>query len=277
MALLELEDVGKAFGADRDRSVVLRGVRLSVEKGEFVAIVGSSGSGKTTLLSLIAGLSAPDTGLVRLAGSPVHGPGPDRGLVFQGDSLLPWLTVQENVALGVDQAFAHWPAAKRRAHVERYVALVNLSAARDQRPAQLSGGMRQRVAVARALALDPAILLLDEPFSALDALTRATLQDELEALWERDQKTVVMVTNDVDEAVLLADRILPLTAGPGATLGEEIRVSLPRPRDRKAVNHDPRFKELRLRVIRALSAGRPRPAPGARVTPAAEPPWEASA
>jgi nitrate/nitrite transport system ATP-binding protein len=157
--------------------------------------------------------------------------------------------VSENVALGVDQVFGHWPAQKRRAHVERHIALVNLTAARDKRPAELSGGMRQRVAVARALALDPEVLLLDEPFGALDALTRATLQDELEALWERDQKTVVLVTNDVDEAVLLADRIVPLTVGPGATLGPAIEVGLPRPRDRKAVNHDARFKAVRGRVI----------------------------
>jgi nitrate/nitrite transport system ATP-binding protein len=189
--------------------------------------------------------------------------------VFQSYSLLPWLSVYENVALGVDQVFAGWPAAKRRAHVERHIALVNLSAARDKKPAALSGGMRQRVAVARALACDPGVLLLDEPFGALDALTRGTLQDELEALWERDQKTVVLVTNDVDEAVLLADRIVPLTVGPAATLGPEVKVTLPRPRDRKAVNHDVRFKEVRGRVIEyLLGPGRRRPAAAARPAPA---------
>jgi nitrate/nitrite transport system ATP-binding protein len=176
--------------------------------------------------------------------------------------------VYENVALGVDQVFATWPAEKRRAHTLRHVALVNLTLAQDKRPAQLSGGMRQRVAVARALATDPAVLLLDEPLGALDALTRATLQDEIEALWERDQKTVVLVTNDVDEAVLLADRIIPLTAGPGATLGPAIEVGLSRPRDRKALNHDPRFKEVRGRVIEyLLGPGRRRPA--GTVTPLA--------
>jgi len=247
--LVELRGVGKGFGAGAARVQVLEGVDLAVAQGEFVAIVGYSGAGKTTLLSMIAGLTRPDAGAVLLDGRPVAGPGPDRGVVFQNYSLLPWLTVYENVALGVDQVFAHWPAEKRRAHVLRYVELVSLTPAREKRPAELSGGMRQRVAVARALATEPAVLLLDEPFSALDALTRATLQDELEAIWERDQKTVVMVTNDVDEALLLADRIVPLTAGPGATLGPSIEVGLPRPRDRRALNHDPRFKDVRRRVI----------------------------
>ena len=269
MAFLELRDVHKAFGSGRTRLEVLRDIDLTVERGEFLAVVGYSGSGKTTLLSLIAGLARPDSGTVTLDGRPVAGPGPDRGVVFQSYSLLPWLTVFENVALGVDQVFGSWPAEKRRAHVERHIALVNLTAARDKRPAELSGGMRQRVAVARALALDPEVLLLDEPFGALDALTRATLQDELEALWERDQKTVVLVTNDVDEAVLLADRIVPLTIGPGATLGPAVEVALPRPRDRKAVNHDARFKEVRGRVIEyLLGPGRRRPSAVASGVPA---------
>jgi nitrate/nitrite transport system ATP-binding protein len=262
MAFLELRDVAKAFGSGRARLEVLRHIDLSVDRREFLAVVGYSGSGKTTLLSLIAGLVRPDSGTMTLDGRPVLEPGPDRGVVFQSYSLLPWLTVFENVALGVDEVFGSWSAPKRRAHVDRHIALVNLTAARDKRPAELSGGMRQRVAVARALALDPEVLLLDEPFGALDALTRATLQDELEALWERDQKTVVLVTNDVDEAVLLADRIVPLTIGPGATLGPAVEVALPRPRDRKAVNRDARFKEVRGRVIDyLLGPGRRRPAP----------------
>jgi nitrate/nitrite transport system ATP-binding protein len=261
MAFLELRAVAKGFGRGGSRLEVLRHVDLLVERGEFVAVVGYSGAGKTTLLSLIAGLTRPDSGTVTLDGRPVLGPGPDRGVVFQSYSLLPWLTVYENVALGVDQVFAAWPAEKRRAHVERHIALVHLTAARDKRPAELSGGMRQRVAVARALALDPEVLLLDEPLGALDALTRASLQDELVALWERDRKTMVLVTNDVDEAVLLADRIVPLTIGPGATLGPAVEVALPRPRDRKAVNHAPHFKEVRGRVIEyLLGPGRRRPA-----------------
>jgi len=189
----------------------------------------------------------------------VTGPGPDRGVVFQNYSLLPWMSVYENVFLAVDQVFPRWSAERKRAHTERSIALVNLAPARDKRPAQLSGGMRQRVAVARALAMDPAMLLLDEPLSALDALTRATLQDEIERIWEQDQKTVLMITNDVDEGILLADRIIPLSAGPGATLGPEVAVDLPRPRQRKALNHVPRFKEIRGQVIEyLLGPGRPR-------------------
>jgi nitrate/nitrite transport system ATP-binding protein len=172
--------------------------------------------------------------------------------VFQNYSLLPWLTVEENVRLAVDQVFPDWTAEQRRAHVDKYVAMVNLAPARRKRPSQLSGGMRQRVSVARALAMNPAVLLLDEPLSALDALTRATLQDEIERIWEEDQKTVLLITNDVDEGILLADRIIPLSAGPGATLGPPVRVDIPRPRDRKALNHDPRFKTIRSEVLHYL-------------------------
>jgi nitrate/nitrite transport system ATP-binding protein len=267
MAFLELVGVGKGYG----QVSVLEDVNLQVERGEFLAVVGYSGAGKTTLLSLIAGLLRPDAGSVALDGKPVSGPGPDRGVVFQNYSLLPWLTVFDNVALGVDQVFAHWPADKRRECVERHLALVNLADARHKRPGQLSGGMRQRVSVARALATDPAVLLLDEPFGALDALTRATLQDELEGIWEKDHKTVVLVTNDVDEAVLLADRIVPMTVGPGASLGPAIEVALPRPRDRKALNHDPRFKAVRGRVIEYLRgpARQPRTQGLLRLQPAA--------
>jgi nitrate/nitrite transport system ATP-binding protein len=269
MAYLELRGVSKGFGAGRDRVEVLRGVDLDVEQGEFVAIVGYSGAGKTTLLSLVAGLLRPDAGTITLRGQAVTEPGPDRGVVFQNYSLLPWLSVYDNVALGVDQVFLHWRPQKRQEHVLRHLALVGLTDARDKKPGQLSGGMRQRVALARALAMDPAILLLDEPLGALDALTRATLQDELEAIWERDQKTVVLVTNDVDEAVLLADRIIAMTAGPQATLGLAVPVPLPRPRDRKALNHDPRFKAVRGQVIDFLMGPARRPAP--RPAPAREP------
>ena len=248
MAFLELTDVSKSFG---DRPV-LSNVNLSIERGEFVAIVGYSGSGKTTLISLIAGLQLPDAGSVKLNDLEITEPGPDRGVVFQNYSLLPWLTVFENIALAVDQVFPNYSPEKKRLHIEKYIAMVNLSAARDKLPRQLSGGMRQRVSVARALAMDPQILLLDEPLSALDALTRSTLQDEIERIWEADKKTVVLITNDVDEALLLADRIIPLTPGPGATLGESVPVTLARPRDRKALNHDPEFKRLRALVTNQL-------------------------
>jgi nitrate/nitrite transport system ATP-binding protein len=248
MPLLELKAVSKTFG---DRPV-LAGVDLTIEQGEFVAIVGYSGSGKTTLVSLIAGLIKPDQGTVRLNGTGVTGPGPDRGIVFQNYSLLPWLTVFENISLAVDQVFPGETPETRRARVEKYIAMVNLTPARDKKPAQLSGGMRQRVSVARALAMDPQVLLLDEPLSALDALTRATLQDEIERIWEQDKKTVVLITNDVDEGLLLADRIIPMTPGPGARLGPSIPVTLDRPRDRRALNHDPEFKRLRALVTNQL-------------------------
>ena len=248
MSLLELNNVSKSFGS----SCVLMDVNLSIAKGEFVAIVGFSGAGKTTLISLIAGLLKADTGTVMLGGQPVTGPGPDRGIVFQNYSLLPWLTVFENISLAVDQVFGDWDVEKRREHIERYIKMVNLTPARGKLPSELSGGMRQRVSVARALAMEPQILLLDEPLSALDALTRATLQDEISRIREETQKTVVLITNDPDEGIYLADRIIPLTAGPGATLGHSFTVDIPRPRDRKAINHDAHFKQLRRDVTEFL-------------------------
>jgi nitrate/nitrite transport system ATP-binding protein len=248
MPFLELKHVSKSFGSH----AVLADVNLSIERGEFVAIVGYSGSGKTTLISMIAGLQKPDSGTVKLNDLEVTEPGPDRGVVFQNYSLLPWLTVFENIAVAVEQVFPNYSPEKKRQHVEKFIAMVNLTPARDKLPRQLSGGMRQRVSVARALAMDPQILLLDEPLSALDALTRSTLQDEIERIWEADKKTVVLITNDVDEALLLADRIIPLSPGPGATLGESVPVTLARPRERKALNHDPEFKRLRALVTNQL-------------------------
>jgi nitrate/nitrite transport system ATP-binding protein len=252
MALLALHGVGKRYGA----RTVLQDVSLDIESGEFVAIVGASGTGKTTLISLIAGLVAPDAGRITLDGQPVRAPGPDRAVVFQNYSLLPWLTVTGNVALAVDQVFRDWPAERRRAHVAAHIALVNLTAARDKRPAALSGGMRQRVAVARALAMEPRILLLDEPLGALDALTRAALQDEIARIWAQTRTTVVLITNDVDEGLLLADRIIPLGGVPAA-LGPAVPVPLPRPRDRRALNHDADFKRIRREVFDLLRGMRP--------------------
>ena len=252
MSLLELKNVSKSFNG----ASVLRDINLSIVKGEFVAIVGFSGAGKTTLISLIAGLLLPDAGTVSLNDRPVTGPGPDRGIVFQNYSLLPWLTVYENIALAVDQVFSSWDSARRRGHVERHIAMVNLTPARDKKPSELSGGMRQRVSVARALAMNPQILLLDEPLGALDALTRATLQDEISRIREETHKTVVLITNDPDEGIYLADRIIPLTAGPGATLGPSFTVDIPRPRDRKALNNDPHFKQLRRDVTEFLLKSR---------------------
>jgi nitrate/nitrite transport system ATP-binding protein len=252
MSFLELIDVCKGYGGGAARTEVLRSLNLSVEEGEFIAIVGYSGSGKTTLISMIAGLTSPDRGRVLLNGVPVTGPGPDRGVVFQNYSLLPWLTVAGNIALAVDQVFAGASAHERQARVRDHIALVNLTPARDKFPHELSGGMRQRVAVARALATDPQVLLMDEPLGALDALTRAVLQDEIVRIRERDRKTVVLITNDVDEAMLMADRIIPLSAAPGATLGPSVPVDITRPRDRKSLNRDPAFRAARNRVVEYL-------------------------
>ena len=241
MAFLELSNVSRSFGSLE----VLRDVDLQIEKGEFVAIVGFSGSGKTTLISLIAGLLRPDRGTITLNDLEITAPGPDRGIVFQNYSLLPWLSAFENVFLAVEQAFPNWALAKKQQHTEKFLDLVHLSAARDKKPAELSGGMKQRVSVARALAMDPQILLLDEPLSALDALTRASLQDEIARIREETHKTVVLITNDPDEGIYLADRIIPLTSGPGATLGPSFPVDIPWPRDRKTINHHPQFKKMR--------------------------------
>jgi nitrate/nitrite transport system ATP-binding protein len=250
--LVELINVCKGFGVGPRRTDVLRNVNLAVDEGEFVAVVGWSGAGKTTLVSLIAGLLSPDSGRVLFAGRAVAGPGPERAVVFQNYSLLPWLTVYGNIALAVDRVFADRPAAERRKRVEDHIALVNLTSARDKYPRELSGGMRQRVAVARALAMDPQMLLMDEPLGALDALTRAVLQDEIVRIWEKHRKTVVLITNDVDEGILMADRIIPLSAGPGAALGESVAVDLPRPRNRKRLNRDPAFRSIRNRVVEYL-------------------------
>lgn len=248
MSFLELTQVSKAFGPAHQRTEVLRDINLSIAPGEFVAIVGYSGSGKSTLMALLAGLLTPDTGTISLEGQTPDGPGPDRGLVFQNYSLLPWLTVYENVKLAVDQVFAEWPEEQRREHTEKFVGKVNLTPARTKLPGELSGGMRQRVSLARTLALEPKVLLCDEPLSALDALTRAHLQDEIARLSQEQRQTVVLVTNDPDEAILLADRVIPLTQGPNATLGPSIPVTLPRPRDRKLLNEDPEFRRLRRQI-----------------------------
>ena len=278
MAFLELKGVGKGYGSGKDRTEVLADINLEVERGEFVAIVGYSGAGKTTLVSMMAGLLAPDRGTISVDGKPVTGPGADRGVVFQNYSLLPWLSAHQNIHLAVDQTFHDWSAEKKNAHTDKFLAMVNLTAARDKKPSELSGGMRQRVAVARALAMDPAVLLMGEPLSALDALTRATLQDEIGRIWQASQKTVLLITNDVDEAVLLADRIIPLSAGPNATLGPPVAVDIPRPRDRKTLNHDQRFKGVRNQVIEYLlgpgrrrdrgPTGAPKPAAPAEPTTA---------
>jgi len=228
-AFVELRGVSKGFDSASGRVNVLENVNLEVEQGEFVAIVGYSGSGKTTLVSMLAGLLMPDSGSVNVAGKPVRGPGPDRGVVFQNYSLLPWLTVFENIHLAVDQVFSSETEAAKRARTERYIGLVNLAHAKDRKPGQLSGGMRQRVSVARALAMDPAVLLLDEPLGALDALTRIEMQTLVEQVWQAEGFTAVLVTHDVGEAVALADRVILLDRG-GVAM--DIAIDRPRPRRR---------------------------------------------
>lgn len=248
MVKVSLQGVAKGFGEGAGLVSVLRDINLDVEEGEFVAIVGFSGAGKTTLINLMAGLERPDAGKVMCNGAPVEGPAPERAVCFQNYSLMPWMTVSQNVRLAVDTVYGKQSASERSERTSHYIGMVGLAHAVDRRPAELSGGMRQRVAVARALAMDPEVLLLDEPLSALDALTRANLQDEIIDIWSRDRKTVVLITNDVDEAILLADRIIPLTPGPGATFGPEFRVNIPRPRDRTAMNQDGAFKAIRKEV-----------------------------
>ena len=252
MAIIELKSVSKSYGDEGARTRVLNNASLRVEEGEFVAIVGFSGSGKTTLINLMAGLVARDSGEVLFKGKPVKEPGPERGVVFQSYSLMPWLSVRANVALAVDAVFFAVPAAKRRERIARYTEMVGLAHASERKPAELSGGMRQRVAVARALAMDPEVLLLDEPLSALDALTRGKLQSEIEEIWSQEKKTVVMITNDVDEALLLADRIVPLMPGPDASFGPELCVPFARPRERSAMNASAAYKTLRAAVTQYL-------------------------
>ena len=252
MAFIELSGVCKGYGPPKQRTNVLQDVNLSIEKGELVSIVGYSGAGKTTLVSLLAGLIKPDQGQLQVAGKVVTGPGPERGVVFQNYSLLPWLSVLENVQLAVDQVFPKRSATERRAHALKFVEMVNLGPAAGKKPRELSGGMRQRVSVARALAMEPEVLLLDEPFGALDALTRGVLQGELQRISQESGKTMLLITNDVDEGILLSDRIIPLGAGPRASLGPATIVDIERPRDRKALNHDPRFRAIRLGVLEYL-------------------------
>ncbi len=250
MSILKFENVSKGFGEGSAQIDVLKGIDLAVNEGEFVAILGFSGSGKSTLMNLIAGLETPDKGKVTFKGAPINGPGPERGLVFQSYSLMPWLTVQGNVMLAIDAVHPKLSKAEKTKKAAHYIGMVGLSHAVTRRPAELSGGMRQRVAVARALAMEPEMLLLDEPLSALDALTRANLADEILHIWERDRKTCVLITNDVDEAILMADRIIPLN--PDGTLGDPVTVSIPRPRDRHEMNHDETFKALRAQVTSYL-------------------------
>jgi nitrate/nitrite transport system ATP-binding protein len=250
---LHIDGAGKTFATKKGEFVALRDIDLNIARGEFVALIGHSGCGKSTLLNLVAGLIRPTSGVLLLAEREIREPGPDRAVVFQGHSLLPWLSCFDNVYLAVERVFG---ATEKKAQlVERTLAalaLVGLTAAAQKKPAEISGGMKQRVGIARALAMEPKMLLMDEPFGALDALTRAKLQDELMRIVAATGSTVLMVTHDVDEAVLLSDRIVMLTNGPAATIGEIVEVAVPRPRDRLEMAHDPTYLECRERVLQFL-------------------------
>jgi nitrate/nitrite transport system ATP-binding protein len=247
---IEVQEVGQTFRTAKGNFVALQDVSLTIERGEFVTLIGHSGCGKSTLLNLIAGLTLPTTGSLLCGNREIAGPGPERAVVFQNHSLLPWLTCHENVYLAVERVFgAHESRAELRERTDRALAMVGLAPAAQKRPGEISGGMKQRVGIARALSMEPQILLMDEPFGALDALTRARLQDELLAIVASTKSTVVMVTHDVDEAVLLSDRIVMLTNGPAATIGEVLTVDIPRPRERVALAEDPRYAAARKAVI----------------------------
>jgi nitrate/nitrite transport system ATP-binding protein len=255
---IEIQGVAQTFKTKKGPFQALRDINLTIGKGEFVALIGHSGCGKSTLLNLIAGLTAPSAGVLLCDNREIAGPGPERAVVFQNHSLLPWLTCWENVHLGVERVFgaankstgaAAESKAQLRQRTDAALALVGLTHAAQKRPGEISGGMKQRVGIARALAMEPKVLLMDEPFGALDALTRAKLQDELLEIVAKTQATVVMVTHDVDEAVLLSDKIVMMTNGPAATIGEVLPVHLPRPRNRVELAENPDYLHCRKAVI----------------------------
>ncbi len=250
---LKIDHVDKTFQRGTQSTEVLRGITLDVAKGEYVSIIGHSGCGKSTLLNIVAGLTEATQGGVILEGRQVDEPGPDRAVVFQNHSLLPWLTVYDNVRLAVDKVFGKAKSrAERDAWTLHNLDLVQMMHAKDKRPAEISGGMKQRVGIARALAMEPKVLLLDEPFGALDALTRANLQETVMALHQKLGNTVMMITHDVDEAVLLSDRIVMMTNGPAATIGEVLEVPLARPRKRLDLVSDPAYIKCRAAVLKFL-------------------------
>lgn len=252
---LQISDLRKSFPSRDTQNVVVDGFNLEVARGEFVALIGHSGCGKSTVLSMVAGLSEADSGAMILAGKELRGAGPDRGVVFQSPSLLPWRTALENVLLGVDQAFYTATALERRQIAEYYLSVVGLADAMDKRPAELSQGMRQRVGIARAFALSPKMLLLDEPFGMLDSLTRIELQQVLIDLWKRERLTALLVTHDVDEAIFLADRVVGMTDGPGAAVGMDLEIPFPHPRSRDLLLGDPDFERYRREVLTFLETG----------------------
>ncbi|HEX2861471.1 MAG TPA: ABC transporter ATP-binding protein [Lacunisphaera sp.] len=275
-SFLEISQLGKTYATPKGPAVIVENFDLRIRKGEFITLIGHSGCGKSTVLAMIAGLTDVSHGGIVLAGKEVTGAGPDRGVVFQAPCLLPWLTAFENVMLGVEQVYYTADPEERRQIVEYYLTVVGLGDAMHRKPAELSQGMRQRCGIARAFALSPKMLLLDEPFGMLDSLTRAELQQVLIDLWQKDRKTALMVTHDVDEALFLSDRVVMMTSGPAATVGEILEINFPRPRSRKQLLEDPEYYRLRAELIGFLeerSHHRPvrPPAPGGGTPPPAGP------
>jgi len=249
---VSVEGLSKTFPAAGEDLVVFEDINIGIDKGEFVCIIGHSGCGKSTIMNVLAGLDAPSNGSVIMDGKEVSGPSLDRGVVFQNYSLLPWLTASQNVAFGVKARWPQWSKQKVLEHSHTFLEMVGLSHSLDKKPSQLSGGMRQRVSIARAFATSPKLLLLDEPFGALDALTRGIIQDELIKIWSETHQTVFMITHDVDEAILLADRILLMTNGPHAQVAESVTINLPRPRNRATIINDPNYYTIRNHLVHFL-------------------------
>ena len=277
-ALLDLTQLGMRFPTPNGEFIALKNVDLQIQKGEFISLIGHSGCGKSTVLNLIAGLHLPTDGGVIVDGKEVSGPGPERAVVFQNHSLLPWLTVYQNVELAVKQIASQYAGSQNRQQwikeqVEHYLELIQMSHAADKKPDEISGGMKQRVGIARALALKPKVLLMDEPFGALDALTRAHLQDSLMQIQAELNNTVIMITHDVDEAVLLSDKIVMMTNGPAATIGEVLDVNLARPRNRVELADDPQYQKCRQSVLRFLYEKQSKPSvkPSSTESPATTP------
>ncbi len=242
---LTIENVSKVYPTKKGPFTVLDGVNLTVQEGEFICVIGHSGCGKSTLLNMVSGFAFPTDGEVRVQGKRITKPGPDRMVVFQNYALLPWRTAFENIYLAVHAVSPNKPQAEKRAIVREHLAMVGLTEAADKKPPQMSGGMRQRVSIARALAVRPQVLILDEPFGALDAITKEELQEELLKIWNDHRCTVLMITHDIDEALFLADRLVMMTNGPAAKIGEIMEIPFARPRDRARIMEDPQYYKLR--------------------------------
>ncbi|MDP2068127.1 MAG: ABC transporter ATP-binding protein [Lutibacter sp.] len=252
MAYLELNNINKTYGQGENANEVLSNINLHIEEGEFVAIVGFSGSGKTTLVNIINGLLKPTSGEILFKGNPVVDTSRERGVIFQNYSLLPWLTVYQNISVALKETFPKASKKFREERAKAYIETVNLTASIHKKPKELSGGMRQRVAIARALAMDPEMIIMDEPLGALDALTRGNLQDEILNIWNNDKRTALLITNNIDEGIYMADRIIPLRPGPNATLGPEFKINIERPRNKTLLNDNLEFKKIRNQIMEYL-------------------------